>query len=215
MDTHNIDLMVLARKDGRALDALLGQRIRHRRRARNMSLKDLAENSGISIGLLSQIERGLSSPSLRVLAGLADALQLGLADLFSDHTIAQPSAEKLVVRAEERKKLTFWRTGISKELLTPPDDESTLDIFIVVVEPGGTSGSQLYSHEGEEAGTVLEGSLSINVEGREYRLQAGDSFRFASTRQHSFWNPGTAPARVMWVNARPAQGKKPRRNTAR
>src|SRR5262245_19613591 len=149
LDTHNVDLMVLARKDGRALDALLGERIRHRRRARNMSLKDLAESSGISIGLLSQIERGLSSPSLRVLAVLADALQLGLADLFSNHTIAQPE-EKIVVRAYERKNLMFWRTGISKELLTPPEDNSTLDIFITVIEPGGTSGSQAYSHAGEE-----------------------------------------------------------------
>jgi transcriptional regulator with XRE-family HTH domain len=211
LDTHNVDLMVLARKDGRALDALLGERIRHRRRARSMSLKDLAESSGISIGLLSQIERGLSSPSLRVLASLADALQLGLADLFSDHTIAQPAEEKLVVRAGARKKLTFWRTGISKELLTPPQDDSTLDIFMVVIEPGGTSGSQLYSHAGEEAGTVIEGSLTINVDGKEYRLQAGDSFRFASTRQHSFWNPGSAPAHVLWVNARPAPTKPPRK----
>lgn len=214
LDTHNVDLMVLARKDGRALDALLGERIRHRRRARNMSLKDLAERSGISIGLLSQIERGLSSPSLRVLAGLADALQLGLADLFSDSSAAPPQDDKVVVRAAERKQLTFWRTGISKELLTPPAENSKLDIFLVVLEPGGTSGSQLYSHEGEEAGTVLEGSIAINVEGKEYRLHAGDSFRFTSTRQHSFWNPGTAAARVLWVNARPAQPK-PQRKTKR
>jgi transcriptional regulator with XRE-family HTH domain len=214
LDTHNVDLMVLARKDGRALDALLGERIRHRRRSRNMSLKDLAESSGISIGLLSQIERGLSSPSLRVLAGLADALQLGLADLFSD-SVATPQDEKIVVRAVERKQLTFWRTGISKELLTPPAENSTLDIFLVVLEPGGTSGSQLYSHEGEEAGTVLEGSIAINVEGKEYRLQAGDSFRFTSTRQHSFWNPGASSARVLWVNARPPQQKKPKRRAAR
>jgi transcriptional regulator with XRE-family HTH domain len=205
--------MVLARKDGRALDALLGERIRHRRRARNMSLKDLAESSGISIGLLSQIERGLSSPSLRVLAGLADALQLGLADLFSD-SVATPQDEKIVVHAAERKQLTFWRTGISKELLTPPVENSTLDIFLVVLEPGGTSGSQLYSHEGEEAGTVLEGTIAINVEGKEYRLQAGDSFRFTSTRQHSFWNPGASSARVLWVNARPQQ-KKTKRRAAR
>jgi len=213
LDTHNVDLMVLARKDGRALDVLLGERIRHRRRARNMSLKDLAESSGISIGLLSQIERGLSSPSLRVLAGLADALQLGLADLFSDQAVTPPPEDKIVVHAAERRKLTFWRTGISKELLTPPADPSTLDIFLVVVEPGGTSGSQLYSHEGEEAGTVLEGTIAINVEGKEYRLHAGDSFRFTSTRQHSFWNPGNAAARVLWVNARPAP--KPQRKSKR
>jgi transcriptional regulator with XRE-family HTH domain len=212
VDTHNVDLMVLAQKDWRALDALLGERIRHRRRACSMSLKHLAERSGISIGLLSQIERGLSSPSLRVLAGLADALQVGLADLFGDEAAAPPQDDKIVVRSVERKKLTFWRTGISKELLTPQAENSTLDIFIVVLEPGGTSGSQLYSHAGEEAGTVLEGSIGINVDGKEYRLQAGDTFRFTSTRQHSFWNPGTSAARVLWVNSRPPQQKPARKS---
>jgi transcriptional regulator with XRE-family HTH domain len=214
LDTHNVDSMVLDRKDWRAIDKVLGERIRHRRLARKISLKNLAESSGISIGLLSQIERGLSSPSLRVLAALANALQLGLADLFGDETSPPPQDDKIVVRAEERKKLTFWRTGISKELLTPQAENSTLDVFIVVLEPGGTSGSQLYSHEGVEAGTVLEGGIGINVEGKEYRLQAGDSFRFTSTRQHSFWNPGAVTARVLWVNSRPPQ-QKPQRKSRR
>ena len=113
------------------------------------------------------------------------------------------------MRAAERKKLMFWRTGISKELLTPQMDSSTLDIFLVVIEAGGTSGSQLYSHEGEEGGIVMEGSIAFNIDGKEYRLQAGDSFRFKSTRQHSFWNSGTSPARVLWVNARQPQAKGP------
>ena len=198
-----------------AMDVAVGQRLRDLRRGSNLSLETVAAQAGLSIGFISQIERGLSSPSLRVLAGLADSLQLGLADLFSNHTIAHPVEEKIVVRAEERKKLMFWRTGISKELLTPPEDNSTLDIFITVIEPGGTSGSQAYSHAGEEAGTVLEGSVTINVEGKEYRLQTGDSFRFASTRQHSFWNPGSTAARVLWVNARPAQPEKPARKRKR
>jgi transcriptional regulator with XRE-family HTH domain len=203
LDTVEVDDRLAAQKDWSALDTLLGERIRHRRRAEKLSLKDLAERSGISIGLLSQIERGLSSPSLRVLASLADALKLGLADLFTDGPAAPAADEKIVVRADERKKLTFWRTGISKELLTPQIEDATLDIFFVVLESGGTSGSQLYSHEGEEGGLVLEGSIAINIDGKEHRLQAGDSFRFTSTRQHSFWNAGTTTARVLWVNSRP------------
>ena len=207
MDTIKIGEGISAHKDWSALDALLGERIRHRRRAQKISLKQLAERSGISIGLLSQIERGLSSPSLRVLASLADALKLGLADLFGDDP-PQPSAkERIVVRADERKKLSFWRTGISKELLTPQVEDSTLDIFLVVLDPGGTTGSQLYAHAGEEGGIVLEGSIAIHVDGKEYRLHAGDGFRFQSTLRHSFWNIGPETARVLWVNARPKTTK--------
>jgi transcriptional regulator with XRE-family HTH domain len=171
------------------LDARLGERIRHRRRAQKMSLKDLAESSSISIGLLSQIEHGLSSPSLRVPATLANALMIGLADLFDNVGSEIAPTDQIVIRARDRKKLTFGQTGISKELLTPAKDKSTLDIFMVALASGGTSGSQLYTHNGAEGGVVLKGSITINVDGTEHRLQEGDSFKFASTRQHSFWNP--------------------------
>jgi transcriptional regulator with XRE-family HTH domain len=211
VDRAKIEEGGAAHKDWSALDVLLGERIRHRRRAQKTSLKQLAERSGISIGLLSQIERGLSSPSLRVLASLAYALKLGLADLFGDGPEEPALGERIVVRADERKKLSFWRTGISKELLTPQAEDSTLDIFLVVLDPGGTTGSQLYAHVGEEGGLVLEGSIAINVDGKEHRLQAGDGFRFASTRRHSFWNVGAGTARVLWVNARPKKVKPTRR----
>jgi transcriptional regulator with XRE-family HTH domain len=207
VDRIKIEEGVAAHKDWSALDALLGERIRHRRRAQKTSLKQLAERSGISIGLLSQVERGLSSPSLRVLASLADALNLGLADLFVNGQPELSSKERIVVRADERKKLSFWRTGISKELLTPQREDSTLDIFLVVLDPGGTTGSQLYAHAGEEGGVVLEGSIAIHVDGTEYRLGVGDGFRFQSTLRHSFWNIGPGVARVLWVNARPKTAK--------
>ena len=215
MDRIKIDEGLVAHKDWSALDVLAGERIRHRRRAQNISLKQLAGRSGISIGLLSQIERGLSSPSLRVLASLADALKLGLADLSDDGPPESAARERIVVRADERKKLSFWRTGISKELLTPFTEDATLDIFLVVLDAGGTTASQLYAHAGEEGGLVLEGNIAINVDGKEHRLHAGDGFRFASTRRHSFWNLGPGTARVLWVNARPKAATPARKADAR
>lgn len=184
-----------------AVDVLLGERIRERRRARSMSLKDVADLSGISIGLLSQIERGLSSPSLRVLASLADALNVGLGNLFDGNLSVEPAVERIVVREDERKKLGFWRTGIFKELLTPQTGRSGLEIFMITIEPGGTTGSEVYAHDGEEGGLVLDGEISIEVQGVEHRLRKGDSFRFDSTRPHSFHNVGRKVARVVWVNA--------------
>jgi transcriptional regulator with XRE-family HTH domain len=188
-----------------SIDAVLGRRVRHLRKARGLSLKLVAERSGISIGLLSQIERGRSSASVRVLASLSDSLQVGLSSLFAEETRVDTPEVGLIVRRSHRKQLSFWRTGISKELLTPNSDDSRLAMFLVLVEPGGTTGTQLYSHEGEEAGFVLEGSVVVNVEGHEYVLESGDSFRFASTRRHSFRNDGDSAAKVVWVNARPAE----------
>ncbi|WP_342643894.1 helix-turn-helix domain-containing protein [Rhodoligotrophos ferricapiens] len=184
------------------LDSLLGQRIRHRRRAIGLSLRELAERSGISIGLLSQIERGLSSPSVRVVAALADALSLSLGNLFTEESPTPTKSESsTVTRAHSRKKLAFWRTGISKELVTPQTDNPGLDIFIVVIEPGGTTGEQVYTHAGEEGGLVLEGELEITISGETYRLNRGDGFRFESMKPHSFRNPGKGTTRVLWVNS--------------
>jgi transcriptional regulator with XRE-family HTH domain len=184
------------------VDTVLGERVRHRRKARNMSLKEVAELANISISLLSQIERGISSPSVRVLASLANALNVGLGNLFDD-SLNQifEERDKIVVRAGERKHLGFWRNGISKELLTPQTGESGLEIFMLVIEPGGNTGSQVYTHEGEEGGMVLEGAITIEVDSKVYQLSAGDSFRFNSGRPHSFRNVGREPARVIWVNA--------------
>ena len=184
------------------IDARLGERIRRHRLAQKMSLKDVAQASSISIGLLSQIERGLSSPSLRVLASLADVLKVGVADWFDDGRANHHDGERIVLREAARKGVVLWGTGLSKELLTPQQDNSPLDMFLIVLEAGGTTGTEQYSHDGAECGLVLEGSLELHVDGTDYLLRANDSFRFASTRPHRFRNPGSEPARVLWINAR-------------
>lgn len=197
-----ISLAPEAKRDWSDIDARLGERIRRRRLAQKMSLKDTAQAAGISIGLLSQIERGLSSPALRVLAGLADVLKVGVSDWFDDGRANGQDGEQIVLREVERKGFVLWGTGLSKELLTPQQDNSPLDMFLIVLEPGGTTGSEQYSHEGVECGVVLDGSLELHVDGKSFLLRANDSFRFASTRPHSFRNPGSEPARVLWINAR-------------
>ena len=74
---------------------------------------------------------------------------------------------------------------------------------MVGIEPGGTTGDEDYVHGGEEAGLVIEGTLELHVEGRTWRLEPGDSFRFASDRPHRFGNPADTPALVLWVNVTP------------
>src|SRR3954467_15834989 len=92
-----------------SIDAVLGRRVRHLRKARGLSLKQVATRSGISIGLLSQIERGRSSPSVRVLASLADSLAVGLGSLFEEDPAPSRPEVGLIVRRDERKQLSFWR----------------------------------------------------------------------------------------------------------
>jgi transcriptional regulator with XRE-family HTH domain len=183
------------------MDVAVGQKIRDLRRIRAMSLETVAVRAGLSIGFLSQIERGLSSPSLRVLATLADVLGVGIAGLFGvrENTGAVPDA--VVTRERQRPELNLWRTGISKQLLSPAGSDGRLNLFLVHLEPGGSTGDELYTHDGEEAGLVIEGQMKLTVDAESWTLKCGDSFRFASRRPHRFSNPSRdTKAVVLWVN---------------
>jgi transcriptional regulator with XRE-family HTH domain len=183
------------------MDVVVGQRIRDLRRARAMSLESVAARTDLSIGFLSQIERGLSSPSLRVLATLADTLGVGIAGLFGTEANGNAAPDAVVTRERERPQLNLWRSGISKQLLSPAGSESRLNLFLVQMEPGGSTGDELYTHDGEEAGLVIEGVMELIVDDESWTLERGDSFRFASRRPHRFGNPSqNSKSVVLWVN---------------
>jgi transcriptional regulator with XRE-family HTH domain len=189
-----------------AVDVAVGQRIRDIRRSRKLSLETIAARTDLSIGFLSQIERGLSSPSLRVLATIADVLGVGIAGLFGANETAATGSDAIVTRQQQRAELNLWRTGISKQLLSPSGSEGRLNLFLVHMEPNGSTGDELYTHDGEEAGLVLEGEMILTVDAESWTLKQGDSFRFASRRPHRFSNPsGKAKAVVLWVNCVSAQ----------
>jgi transcriptional regulator with XRE-family HTH domain len=184
-----------------AMDLEVGRRIRELRRARQLSLETVVARTDLSIGFVSQIERGLSSPSLRVLATLADVLGVGIAALFGATPSGEDASGGVVTRQLQRAELKLWRTGISKQLLSPAGAENRLNLFLVHLEPGGSTGDELYTHDGEEAGLVLEGEMMLTVDAETWSLKTGDSFRFASRRPHRFSNPADdAKAVVLWVN---------------
>ena len=194
-------LSKMAAKAEPAMDVAVGQRIRDLRRTRAMSLEAVAARTELSIGFLSQIERGLSSPSLRVLATLADVLGVGIAGLFGAKENDAAAPDAIVTRERQRAELNLWRTGISKQLLSPAGSEGRLNLFLVHMEPGGSTGDELYTHDGEEAGLVIEGEMKLTVDTESWTLKHGDSFRFASRRPHRFGNPSSdSKAVVLWVN---------------
>src|SRR5437588_6117105 len=106
-----------------AMDLAVGRRIRDLRHEHKLSLETVAARTNLSIGFVSQIERGLSSPSLRVLATLADVLGVGIAALFGARPGDDGHSGGVVTREVQRAELKLWRTGISKQLLSPAGTE--------------------------------------------------------------------------------------------
>ncbi len=149
-----------------AADLAVGRRLRALRQERGLSLKAVAALTGLSIGYLSQVERGLSSPSLRALTQVADLFGVGLGALFGAPEGA--AADGIVTRAGERAALTLWRAGITKQLLTQGD--AALSLFLMQLAPGAGTGDAPLVHDGEEAGLVMEGGLVLTVEGTTAEL---------------------------------------------
>jgi transcriptional regulator with XRE-family HTH domain len=183
-------------------DTSVGGLIRHLRKARGLSLKEVAEQAKLSVGFISQVERGLSSPSLKVLAGLADALDVSIADFIAGAVDSAENGTQVVARVRDRVKMNFGKSGIVKELLTPFDASPRLDLYMMHLEPGAGAGDEPYVHQGIEAGLVLEGGFELEVDGRKHILGEGDSCGFSSSRPHRFRNAGRRKTRVIWVNYR-------------
>ena len=187
---------------GRAADLWLGQQIRALRKAQKLSLTQLAERSGLSIGNLSQIERGVRSPSLRSLQRLSDCLNVPVADLFQSRDLPPATEFGTILRRKARPILNLSKSGCHKELLTPMIP-GTLQLLMVTLDPGGSSGPDHYNHKGEEAGVVIAGAMKLWIEDEVYILKEGDSFRFKSTRPHRFESASKQQTRVLWAMTPP------------
>ena len=180
-----------------AVDRIVGERMRALRRARDMPIEALARASERSIGYVSQIERGLSSPTLRDVAVFARVLEVPFVELLKQPP--EPEADELVRRDSDRSSVDFRGTGIRKRILAPRN-RGAIDFYLMEIEVGGTTGATPYAHDGEEAGFILKGRIQLTVGDRQYRLVRGDSFRFRSRIEHKFSNCAEEPAEVLWIN---------------
>ena len=179
----------------------LGRRIRALRLAAGLTLSELARTTGVSIGTLSQLERGRVSPTVRTLFSVGNALGVAPAWLIDPRPpVADDGTGRFIVRANQRARF-LDSGGVRKDIASPPASER-LKGFFMVIEPGCGSGAQPYTHEGEEIGFILAGTLELQVDGINHTLNEGDCFAFSSRRPHQFANVGPRPASVFWVNAK-------------
>lgn len=185
----------------------IGAAIRSRRQELNMSLRELSKQSGLSIGFLSLVERGRSSPALTSLSNVAKALGVELSSFFPAEEEEQNEAEETkqrvsplpyVNRANDAAKLSIILSQRIYKMLSPRIPGLVLEPIFVTVQPGDTM-DEPYGHEGEEFAYVLSGELVFIVDGVEYRLGPGDSIHFRSTVSHAMRNDTDEPVQAIWV----------------
>ena len=209
--------------------AEIGNNVREARLAKGWSMRQLATEAEVSPSLISQIENGRTTPSVRTLYSLAEALSLPVTHLVPDMTM---KGEETAVLQTTRLDLTpsevrSLNDGLINVETSPKhlDDpvlrhdkrphiqlqggiawnrltktaEQDIEFLQTEYPVGATSGERMSRHAGREFGLILEGELTIEIGFDTYVLQAGDSISFDSTRPHRLTNSGSIPVRAIWV----------------
>ena len=171
----------------------VGRRIRELRERHGLSLRTLAERSGLSANAVSLIERGVSSPTVSTLHRLAAALGVRIVDLFGP----EEEAKVVLVRADQRGKtqtpgalIESLATGLAGQRIEP---------FLVTLEPGAGSGGEPITHRGQEMVFGISGWVHYTVGGQVHAVGLGDTLLFDASLPHYWCNPTCETARILLV----------------
>ena len=172
----------------------VGRYLKQLRGDRGLSLRALAELCDLSPNTISLIERGVTSPSVSTLSRLATALGVPITSFFTD-----PIEQKqvIVTRADERA-----RSGSASVVLESIGfglEQQACDPFMVTMEAGATSGDKVMVHAGHELVFCLEGELDYEIDGKHYRLSAGDALLFHADLPHRWQNANAHPVKFLLI----------------
>jgi|SRR5215208_5636696 len=182
-----------------AVNGALGERVKSLREAMDLSLRELAERSGVSAPMLSQVERGETSPTLAVAEKIAAGLELTLSQLLR----LDETKHVVVVRSGERR--IRRKRGHAVEEVTPPLPGQRADVSEHKLAPraatGGPDDPPMHEPGSRETTVVLEGAIELSIDGKRHELAEGDTVTFDADLPHHFENNGSAEARFIAVVA--------------
>ncbi len=173
---------------------LVGARIRAIRLRQQLTLRDVAERTGVSVSMLSMLERGVSTASVGTLVAVSSALGVHMYDLFVRNATGDGSpvtrlAEQTVVRVGD---------GVARRVVH--HDDAGLELAVNEYEAGAASGPSVADRSGREFGLLISGQLTVELDGQRHVLEPGDGIAYSSDQSHSIVNAGTEPAVAVWVN---------------
>lgn len=178
---------------------LLAADLRALRKSRGLTLAEIALKLGRSVGWVSQVERGLSTPSIGDLRAFAELFGVPIS-LFFAHEAPLEAERGVVVRSGRRRTLGTSDSGLVEELLSP-DLGGSFEMLRSIFAPGAGMANPV-TRPTEEAGYVVSGRFDIEIDGTWHSLGEGDSFRF-DHKPFRWRNPGSVPSVVIWVVAPP------------
>lgn len=175
----------------------VGEVIKRIRTEKKLTLKDVAEKTDLSIGYLSQLERGLTSIASDTLKKIASVLDISVDELLSMPTCCKKS----IVRSYEREIIKMEGHSIIEYSLTNISNESNmLPRFVEILPQKDSEETEVYKHEGEEFVYVIEGVLTLKIEKEVHDLYPGDCAHYSSTKKHNWSNQTNKVVRLLSIN---------------
>ena len=173
----------------------IGKKIKELRLQNDLTVEDLASRSELTKGFLSQLERNLTSPSISTLEDILEALGTNLSDFFREDKEEQMvfSTKDFFVDTKEEYQI---------EWIIPNAQKNEMEPILLTLKPYGTS-HEMESHQGEEFGYVLKGSVTLVRDNKKYKLKAKDTFYINGKKNHYLYNHTNSEAVILWVTTPP------------
>lgn len=169
-----------------------GSKLRTIRLNNGLSLQQLSNKSGVSVAMISQIERNKVDPTMTILYKICQGLEITIASLFTTS-----DEENYVVKKSERKTIILPNSKVKYQLLSS-NLKGDLEMLLIELEPGQED-RQTINHHGEECGFVIKGQLTVILNEKEYVLNEGDSIHFNSDIPHRFINQQDVKSVSIWA----------------
>ncbi|QUG75156.1 HTH-type transcriptional regulator PuuR [Erwinia sp. E602] len=168
-----------------------GRRLADLRQEKGLSQRRVAELAGLTHSAISTIEQDKVSPAVSTLQKLLKVYGMSLSEFFSDPVSRPP---RVVIEASEL--IEMGSQGVSLRLIPNSRPQRTLGMLLETYAPGATTGEKL-RHQGEETGTLLEGEITLTLNGQSYLLTAGQSYVIDTAQPHSFSNVSATYCRII------------------
>lgn len=173
----------------------LGSRLRELRRRQKMTLEELGKRSGLTSSFLSQIERNITSPSVKSLREIAAALNTKVGRLFEE----ERSRDFILLKKDKRKMIANDEFKSRYEVLASGLLDIRMEPSLLILNVGGKMEKRSATLDGEEFGFVLKGKVELVRGAERFLMETGDSIYFRGIKSHKIVNIGNSEANLLWI----------------
>lgn len=177
----------------------IGEKMADDRRKNGLTLREFSQQTNLSTALLSQLERNIGNPTLGILSALAEAMGMTVSELVEQKV----ENSEMILRREQRKTIVMHQGQAMYDILACDTCHANLELLLLTLEAGAETANGYSSHvQAEEVAYILQGEVTIDVDGERFVLREEDTMRILPGRKHCLWNHTEREGKILFVKSR-------------